>query len=197
MSRAGVYSVAGIPDITAEWQVGLKEARREVSLEALMSNILQVLGIGVAIAVGVWSVQEKAQEKEQEKPAATPVAATTAASAATSPAASSAPAPVKKENPVKSSPEVLAGAKKVFGYDCAMCHGESGNGKGELVESMSLKMKDWHDSSVLTGLSDGDIYDLIVKGKDKMVGEGDRLAPAKVWGLVHYVRSFQKKNSAT
>jgi mono/diheme cytochrome c family protein len=156
-----------------------------------MSNILQVLGIGVAIAVGVWSVQEKAQEK----PAETPVAAATAAPAAT-PAASSSSAPVKKENPVKSSPEVLAAAKKVFGYDCAMCHGESGNGKGELVESMSLKMKDWHDSGVLTGLSDGDIYDLIVKGKEKMVGEGDRLAPAKVWGLVHYVRTFQKKSSS-
>jgi len=162
-----------------------------------MSNILQVLGIGVAIAVGVWSVQEKAQEKAQEKPAETPVAATTAAPAATPATASSATAPVKKENPVKSSPEVLAAAKKIFGYDCAMCHGDSGNGKGDLVESMSLKMKDWHDSSVLTGLSDGDIYDLIVKGKDKMVGEGDRLAPAKVWGLVHYVRTFQKKSSAT
>jgi len=162
-----------------------------------MSNILQVLGIGVAIAVGVWSVQEKAQEKAQEKPAETPVAATTAAPAATPATASSATAPVKKENPVKSSPEVLAAAKKIFGYDCAMCHGESGNGKGELVESMSLKMKDWHDASALTGLSDGDIYDLIVKGKDKMVGEGDRLAPAKVWGLVHYVRTFQKKSSAT
>ncbi len=147
-----------------------------------MSNILQVLGIGVAIAVGVWSVQEKAQEK----PAETPVAATT-----TPPATS----PVKKENPVKSSPEVLAAAKKVFGYDCAMCHGESGNGKGDLVESMGLKMKDWHDPAVLTGLSDGEIYDLIVKGKDKMVGEGDRLAPAKVWGLVHYVRTFAKKSS--
>ena len=155
-----------------------------------MSNILQVLGIGVAIAVGVWSVQEKAQEK----PAETPVAAATAAPAAT-PAASSSSAPVKKENPVKSSPEVLAAAKKVFGYDCAMCHGESGNGKGELVESMSLKMKDWHDPAVLTGMSDSDIYDLIVKGKDKMVGEGDRLAPAKVWGLVLYVRTFAKKSS--
>src|ERR1700757_3641655 len=158
-----------------------------------MRNILQVLGIGVAIAVGVGSVQEKAQEKAQEKPAETPVAATTAAPAATAATASSATAPVKKENPVKSSPEVLAAAKKIFGYDCAMCHGESGNGKGDLVESMSLKMKDWHDSSVLTGLSDGDIYELIVKGKDKMVGEGDRLGPGKGGGVGHYGGNFQEK----
>ena len=156
-----------------------------------MSNILQVLGIAIAISIGVWSVQEKAQEK----PAETPVAATTTPPATSPAAASPATAPVKKENPVKSSPEVLAAAKKVFGYDCAMCHGDSGNGKGDLVESMSLKMKDWHDPAVLTGLSDGEIFDLIVKGKDKMVGEGDRLAPAKVWGLVHYVRTFAKKSS--
>jgi mono/diheme cytochrome c family protein len=159
-----------------------------------MSNILQVLGIGIAMSLGVWSVQEKVQEKAQEKPAETPVAATTTPPAAT-PATGSATPSAKKENPVKSSPEVLAAAKKVFGYDCAMCHGESGNGKGDLVESMTLKMKDWHDPAVLTGMSDSDIYDLIVKGKDKMVGEGDRLAPAKVWGLVHYVRTFAKKSS--
>jgi mono/diheme cytochrome c family protein len=171
--------------------VGLKEARQGFSWEALMSNILQVLGIAIAISIGVCSVQEKAQEK----PAETPVAATTTPPATSPAAASPATAPVKKENPVKSSPEVLAAAKKVFGYDCAMCHGESGNGKGDLVESMSLKMKDWHDPAVLTGLSDGEIFDLIVKGKDKMVGEGDRLAPAKVWGLVHYVRTFAKKSS--
>jgi mono/diheme cytochrome c family protein len=156
-----------------------------------MSNILQVLGIASAISIGVWSVQEKAQEK----PAETPVAATTTPPATSGAAASPATAPIKKDNPVKSSPEVLAAAKKVFGYDCAMCHGESGNGKGDLVESMSLKMKDWHDPAVLSGISDGDMYDLIVKGKDKMVGEGDRLAPAKVWGLVHYVRTFAKKSS--
>ncbi len=85
-----------------------------------MSNILQVLSIAIAISIGVWSVQEKAQEK----PAETPVAAATTPPAATPATASSATTPVKKENPVKSSPEVLAAAKKIFGYDCAMCHGE-------------------------------------------------------------------------
>ena len=60
---------------------------------------------------------------------------------------------------------------------------------------MKLKMKYWHEADALGGISDEEIFDLIVKGKDKMIGEGDRLAPAKVWGLVHYVRSFPKKSS--
>ena len=141
-----------------------------------MSNILQVLGTGLAMSFGVLCAQQNAP---QEKPSESPPAASAA----------------KKENPVKASPEVLAAAKKIFGYDCAMCHGLNGDGKGELVESMKLKMKDWHEADALGGISDGEIFDLIVKGKDKMIGEGDRLAPAKVWGLVHYVRSFPKKST--
>jgi mono/diheme cytochrome c family protein len=127
-------------------------------------------------------VADKTAEKSADKPADKP---------ADAPATSA----TKKDNPVKATPEVLAAAKKVFGYDCAMCHGESGNGKGELVESMKLTTIDWRQSTVVSGMSDGEIYDLIVKGKDKMVGEGDRLAPAKVWGLVHYVRTLSKKNA--
>ena len=142
-----------------------------------MSNILQVLGTGLVMSLGVLCAQQNAP---QEKPAETPPPATAA---------------TKKENPVKATPEVLAAAKKIFGYDCAMCHGANGDGKGDLVESMKLKMKDWHAADALGGISDGEIFDLIVKGKDKMIGEGDRLAPAKVWGLVHYVRSFPKKSS--
>ena len=77
-----------------------------------------------------------------------------------------------------------------------MCHGDAGDGKGDLVESMKLTLKSWQDPVVLEGLSDETIYDQIVKGKDKMPGEGDRLAPAKVWGLVHYVRQLGKKKNS-
>lgn len=166
-----------------------------------MNLVLRVLCAAVIVSCGARSAQSSAsQEKPQEKAAEKTVAKAAekpAEKPADTPAVTSAAAGVsKKENPVKPTPEVLAAAKKIFGYDCAMCHGESGDGKGELVESMSLKMKDWHDPSVLNGLSDSDIYDLIVKGKDKMVGEADRLAPAKVWGLVDYVRTFAKKSGA-
>ena len=101
----------------------------------------------------------------------------------------------RKENPVKPTPEGLAAAKKVFGYDCAMCHGEQGDGKGDLVASMDLKgMKDWREAGALAGLSDSDLFDIIAKGKGKMVGEGDRVPPEKIWSLVNYVKSFAKKD---
>ena len=99
-----------------------------------------------------------------------------------------------RENPVKATPENLAEAKKFFGYDCAMCHGAAGNGKGDLAASMGLKMNDWKDATTLTAIPDGEIFDLIKRGKGKMTGEGDRVSTEMAWKLVNYVRSFAKKD---
>jgi mono/diheme cytochrome c family protein len=100
------------------------------------------------------------------------------------------------KNPIKATPESLADAKKFFGYDCAMCHGATGDGKGDLAKSMGLKVDDWRDSSKLTVLSDVEIFDLIVKGKGRMIGEGDRYPSEVVWELVNYVRTLDKKETA-
>src|SRR5215831_16284290 len=76
--------------------------------------------------------------------------------------AASSERPQSRKNPVKPTPENLAEAKKFFGYECAMCHGAAGDGKGDLAASMGLKMNDWHDTSTLAAMSDGEIFDLIV-----------------------------------
>src|SRR5262249_48714474 len=88
-------------------------------------------------------------------------------------------------------------AKKMFGFDCSMCHGASGDGEGDMVESMKLTMRDWKDPAALTGMSDSDIFDIIKNGKGKMTGEGDRLPAEKIWGMVNYVRSLAKKGAGT
>jgi mono/diheme cytochrome c family protein len=96
-------------------------------------------------------------------------------------------------NPVKPTPESQAHAKKQYGYDCAMCHGENGNGKGDLVGDLKLTLKDYTDPAALKDLSDGEIYYIIKNGKGQMTGEGDRAKPDDMWNLVIYVRSFSKK----
>ena len=96
-------------------------------------------------------------------------------------------------NPVKPTAESQAKAKKVYGYDCSMCHGEKGDGKGDLVDDMKLTLKDYADPAALKDLSDGDIYNIIKNGKGKMTGEGDRAKPDDIWNLVIYVRAFAKK----
>jgi mono/diheme cytochrome c family protein len=96
-------------------------------------------------------------------------------------------------NPVKPTPESQIHAKKVYGYDCAMCHGESGNGKGDLVGDMKLTLKDYTDPAALKDLSDGQIFYIIKNGKGQMPGEGDRAKPEDIWNMVIYVRSLAKK----
>ena len=98
-------------------------------------------------------------------------------------------------NPVKSSPEGLAEARKVYGYDCAMCHGEKGDGKGEVVESMKLEMRDWRDPAALSGKTDAELFDIITKGKGKMMAEGDRVPEKLRWNLVNLVRAMAAKSS--
>jgi hypothetical protein len=104
-------------------------------------------------------------------------------------------ADVDRKNPVKSSPEGLAAARKIYGYDCAMCHGPKGDGKGDVVESMKLTMHDWRAPASLEGKTDGEIFYIITKGKGKMMGEGDRVSETVRWNLVNLVRSYAKKES--
>ena len=96
-------------------------------------------------------------------------------------------------NPVKSSPEGLAEARKVFGYDCEMCHGAKGDGKGEVVESMKLTMRDWREPATLANMTDGEIFYIITKGKGKMMAEGDRVPEKLRWNLVNLVRALAAK----
>ena len=127
-------------------------------------------------------LQNPSQGKPQAKPAVT--------------TAKSPTSETEDKNPIEATPEKLAEAKKYFGYDCAMCHGPAGDGKGDLATSMKLKMNDWRDSSRLEAMSDEEIFELIVKGKGRMIGEADRYRAETVWELVNYVRTFAKKDAA-
>jgi mono/diheme cytochrome c family protein len=100
----------------------------------------------------------------------------------------------KMVNPVKPTPESLAHAKKIYGYDCAMCHGLNGDGKGDVVADLKLTLKDYTDPNALKDLSDGEIFYIIKNGKGQMPGEGDRAKPEDVWNMVVLVRSFSKKS---
>jgi cytochrome c5 len=102
---------------------------------------------------------------------------------------------IDKKNPVKPSPEGLAAARKIYGYDCAMCHGSKGDGKGDIVESMKLTMHDWREPASLGGKTDGELFYIITKGKGKMMGEGDRVSETVRWNLVNLARSYSKKDA--
>jgi mono/diheme cytochrome c family protein len=95
---------------------------------------------------------------------------------------------VAKVNPVKATPESQARAKKMYGWDCAMCHGDNGDGKGDVATEQKLSLRDYRDANSLKTLSDGEIYYIIEKGMGQMPSEGDRAKPDEIWNLVIYLR---------
>ena len=96
-------------------------------------------------------------------------------------------------NPVKPTPESIAAGKKYYGYDCAMCHGANGDGKGDVAIDEKLKLKDYRDPAALQGMTDGELFSIIKNGKGQMPPEGDRLKATELWNLVNYIRSFARK----
>ena len=83
--------------------------------------------------------------------------------------------------------------KQIYKNDCALCHGENGNGKSELATQMSLTLADYTDPKSLSGKSDQELFAVIRNGKDKMPPEEEsRAKDAEVRGLILYVRSLSK-----
>lgn len=118
-------------------------------------------------------------KRTQEKPASTEPKMT--------------PEDAAKKNPVAPTPEGLAEVRKLFGFNCAMCHGKTGDGKGDLAADMKLELHDWRDPASLEKMTDGELFWIITNGKGKMLGEGDRCSEKVRWNFVNLVRSFAKK----
>jgi mono/diheme cytochrome c family protein len=148
-----------------------------------MRRFLLVLGALLLVSSGVLTARQSATQEQTKDAQAAPSDSKVP------------PEEAARKNPVPSTPEGLAEARKFYKYQCAMCHGENGDGKGDLVETMKLKMNDWRDSSSLAGKTDGELFYILTKGRGAMVGEGDRTKENVRWNLIHLVRSFAKKDS--
>jgi len=105
------------------------------------------------------------------------------------------PEALKVVNPIKPTAASIAAGKKKYGYDCAMCHGTDGDGKGDLAVDMKLKMIDYRDPATLKSVTDGEMFYVIKNGNGEMPSEADRLKDEDIWNMVNYIRSIPK-NSA-
>jgi len=133
-----------------------------------------------------------AQEKKGE----------TQGSAAPSAQAAAAPSPHNyvispedsaKKNPIKFTDASVARGKKVFNTQCALCHGEKGDGKGDVAKEMSLTLPDFTQPDSLAKRTDGDLFTIIGTGKDPMPTQKGRMTEAQLWNLVNYLRSLGGK----
>jgi mono/diheme cytochrome c family protein len=111
-------------------------------------------------------------------------------------AASLVTAPVQAgagQAPSKTSGEVPAHVKTIYKVDCALCHGDNGNGKTELATGMGLTLADFTDPRTLQNMTDDQLFQLIRKGKDKMPPEEEgRAKDAEVHSLILFIRNLSK-----
>jgi len=111
------------------------------------------------------------------------------------PAPAQSAAPSGKNPVVKPTAESQAKAKMLYGLDCALCHGATGNGKND----MGFTMDDWTNPNTLAGKLDIDLFASIRSGKgDKMPPEDvGRANDTEVWNLIVYIRTLSKNQPAT
>jgi len=102
----------------------------------------------------------------------------------------------KQVNPVKYSPDSVTRGEKWFKLDCAMCHDDNGDGKGDVAVSMKLTINDFTNPDTFKNHTDGELFYIIKNGHMPMPGEGDRLKPDQVWDIVNYLRSLSKPKAA-
>ena len=102
------------------------------------------------------------------------------------------PEAAARVNPVKPAEESHAKGKKLYGFDCAMCHGEKGDGKGDMASDMK-NVTDFTNPDALKNRTDGELFYVIRHGKGEMPPEGDRAKDEDIWNMVNYIRSLAKK----
>jgi cytochrome c len=97
-------------------------------------------------------------------------------------------------NPVKPTAESQAKAKNLYQIDCAVCHGDNGDGKTDLAKSMGVTLADFTDPKTFAGMTDGQLFNLIRSGKgDKMPPEqSGRASDTALWNLIIYLRHLSK-----
>ena len=97
----------------------------------------------------------------------------------------------------KPSGEIPAHVKTIYKVDCALCHGDNGNGKTDLATGMGLTLTDFTDPKTLQSKTDQELFELIRKGKDKMPPEEEnRAKDAEIKSLIVFIRNLSKGQPA-
>jgi mono/diheme cytochrome c family protein len=71
-----------------------------------------------------------------------------------------------------------------------MCHGEKGDGKGEVATEMGIKPPDFTNPETLKKRTDGELFTIIGEGSPIMPAQGKRLSDRHRWQIVNYLRSL-------
>jgi cytochrome c5 len=98
-------------------------------------------------------------------------------------------------NPLPRTESVLKQGRQAFTNHCSVCHGILGDGVPTLTAAYGAKPANLVSQKIIE-LPDGEIYFVIMKGRNAMPSYAGDLDDSERWAAVHYVRVLQRALNA-
>ena len=92
-------------------------------------------------------------------------------------------------NPVTPTPAALAEGEWLYGVYCAVCHGATGQGDGQIAEHFR-RMQNL-SLPYIQDYTDGWVYAIIREGGFNMPPFAHSMSIRERWALVHFVKTFE------
>lgn len=98
--------------------------------------------------------------------------------------------------PVPVTAELISRGQERFNIYCAVCHDQTGSGKGLVISRGFVPPPDLADARIL-GMKDGELFNIISHGVRSMPSYAKQIREEDRWAIVLYVRALQKARHAT
>lgn len=95
-------------------------------------------------------------------------------------------------NPIAADETSLQRGQILFSIDCALCHGDRGQGDGPLAKHFEERPIRPLTSSSVTAQFDGQLFRTISEGYSRMPPQAEALSPRERWDVINYLRSLEE-----
>jgi hypothetical protein len=93
--------------------------------------------------------------------------------------------------PVEVSAQLLQRGRERFTINCAICHGATGAANGIVTQYNLVGVASFQDQR-LRDMPDGQIFNTITRGKNKMGAYGSNIAVEDRWAIIAYIRALER-----
>ena len=93
--------------------------------------------------------------------------------------------------PLEVNAKVLARGQARFNINCAICHGATGAANGIITQYNLVGVASFLDPR-LRAMPDGQIFNTITHGKNKMGAYGSNIAVEDRWAIIAYIRALER-----
>ena len=100
------------------------------------------------------------------------------------------------ENPVPADDASIARGQEIFNVNCAVCHGELGNGQGVMVQYFEAngapRLPRDLTADEMVQRPDNQYYNTVTNGLPPLMPSFGNLIPGEdIWDLINYIRTLQ------